>query len=252
MPKRIVIVPYKMGSTSAKALKDALVEEGIKCMRVAPNSRTYKPKKDDFLIYYGGVDIIRGTFKDVMNVDRHLATNKLRSLQAIQEAGISTVPFVTQKEDIPNDWKQIVARATLTGHSGQGITIHSTKDECPVVPLYTKYIKKTYECRVHVMNGEVIDAQVKRKTANATTEHNPLIRNIHTGWVYCRDNFTLDEKGAQIALAAVTSLGLQFGAVDLIYNQHYNEFYVLEVNTAPGLTGTTLSNYVKGIKKWFQ
>ena len=70
------------------------------------------------------------------------------------------------------------------------------------------------------------------------------IRNIHTGWVYCRDNYIPDPTSIQLAIDAVQAVGLDFGAVDLIYNQHYNQFYILEVNTAPGLEGTTLINYV--------
>jgi hypothetical protein len=38
-------------------------------------------------------------------------------------------------------------------------------------------------------------------------------------------------------------LELDFGAVDLIWNENQNVVYVLEVNTAPGMEGTTLENY---------
>ena len=136
-----------------------------------------------------------------------------------------------------------MARETLVGHSGAGITIHTTPTDLPTVSLYTKYVKKTYECRIHIFKGRMIDAQIKRKVRDVE-ENNPLIRNIHTGWVYCRDNYIPDPTSIQLAIDAVRVVGLDFGAVDLIYNQHYNQFYILEVNTAPGLEGTTLINYV--------
>ena len=44
------------------------------------------------------------------------------------------------------------------------------------------------------------------------------------------------------------SIGLDFGAVDVIYNGHSNRAYVLEINTAPGLTGTTLDNYAAALR----
>jgi len=44
---------------------------------------------------------------------------------------------------------------------------------------------------------------------------------------------------------AVNCLGLDFGAVDIIYNQKKDVSFVLEVNTAPGLEGSTLNEYVK-------
>ena len=38
-----------------------------------------------------------------------------------------------------------------------------------------------------------------------------------------------------------------FGAFDVIYNQKKNQAFVLECNTAPGIEGTTLDNYVEAI-----
>jgi len=46
-------------------------------------------------------------------------------------------------------------------------------------------------------------------------------------------------------LASVMALGLDFGAVDIVYNENDNKAYVLEINTAPGLSGTTLEKYVE-------
>jgi D-alanine-D-alanine ligase-like ATP-grasp enzyme len=45
------------------------------------------------------------------------------------------------------------------------------------------------------------------------------------------------------AIKAVNCLGLYFGAADVIWNDKEQRAYVLEVNTAPGLEGTTLENY---------
>ena len=39
--------------------------------------------------------------------------------------------------------------------------------------------------------------------------------------------------------------GLTFGSVDVIYNEHRDKAYVLEVNTASGLSGETVDDYVK-------
>jgi D-alanine-D-alanine ligase-like ATP-grasp enzyme len=49
---------------------------------------------------------------------------------------------------------------------------------------------------------------------------------------------------------AIKSLGLDFGAIDMIYNERRNQYYVLEVNTACGLTGTTLDKYVEVFKEF--
>ena len=235
-----------MGSQSCKRLKEKFLEVGHKALRVNPTSRTFRPKITDKYIYWGGSAFIGGNIEAFYNSYRTVASNKLNTFKALTQAGLSTVPW-TEEREIANEWltegKTVVARATLVGHSGAGITIHTTPTDLPTVSLYTKYVKKTYECRIHIFKGRMIDAQIKRKVRDVE-ENNPLIRNIHTGWVYCRDNYIPDPTSIQLAIDAVRVVGLDFGAVDLIYNQHYNQFYILEVNTAPGLEGTTLINYV--------
>lgn len=236
-----------MGSKSAKLLKEGLIVEGIKCFRKRVTD-VFIPRKDDLIIYYGGIDRLYHQEHLTINANRELAQNKLRAFEAFKADNLSTVEWTTSKE-MAATWPLAIARATLTGHSGKGITIHEQGQDLPDVRLYTKYMKKTYECRVHVFNGKVIDAQIKRKrTTDEPEETNTYIRNIHTGWVYCRKDFTLPEAAVELSLAAINAVGLDFGAVDLIYNQHYNKFYILEVNTAPGLEGTTLTNYIQEIK----
>lgn len=76
-----------------------------------------------------------------------------------------------------------------------------------------------------------------------------LIRNHANGFVFCRDNIIEPSDLRDVAIQAVTALGLDFGAVDVIWNEHYNKCYALEVNTAPGLEGTTLERYTNKIKE---
>ena len=54
------------------------------------------------------------------------------------------------------------------------------------------------------------------------------------------------------AKRSVIEAGLDFGAVDVIYNVHHKKAYVLEVNTAPGLEGTTLEVYARAISNFFR
>lgn len=246
---KYVIVPYKIGSQSAKRIQEGIISAGHRCVRVRPDSTTYRPRPTDKIIYYGGSPA-RYLSNTVINRTRDLANNKLKTLQRLQEVGLSTVEWTTSKEEASQWQGTVVARHTLSGHSGQGIETYNTEENpfqhFPDAPLYTKYLKKTYECRVHVFQGRVIDAQIKRKKiTDQQEETNNLIRNIHTGWVYCREDFVLPEPAKELSIQAVTAVGLDFGAVDLIYNKYYNKFYILEINTAPGIDGTTLSNYIQ-------
>jgi glutathione synthase/RimK-type ligase-like ATP-grasp enzyme len=117
-------------------------------------------------------------------------------------------------------------------------------------PLYTKYIKKADEYRVHVFDGEVIDVQQKRKRQEVENEDvDYQIRNSTGGWVFCRAEVDIPDICLSMARRAVSALGLTFGAVDIGYNRREDMAYVFEVNTAPGLEGTTLDTYYAAIEK---
>lgn len=112
---------------------------------------------------------------------------------------------------------------------------------------FVKYQKKKNEYRVHVFNGSVIDITQKKKRKGVTVD--TKIRNYHNGWVYCRDDVYIPEGIELLAIRTIKALNLHFGAVDIIWNELQNKCYVLEVNTAPGLTGTTLERYADAIKE---
>ena len=262
MYNRVIIIPYKIGSRSAKLLKESLVEDGVRCFRKTTSDQ-FNPKNTDLILYYGGTDhlMYERTTTNNINRCRYIAQNKLSAFRVLKDNNIPTVEW-TDSHTVALSWleqgKLIVGRRSLTGHSGQGIELYHADDvqgdaaiggEHECCPLFTIYMKKTYECRIHVFNGTVIDAQIKKKVKDYEGETNTYIRNHHTGWVYCREDFIPTDQCKQIAIDAVIALNLDFGAVDIIYNKYHNQYYVLEVNTAPGLEGTTLINYRKAIQR---
>ena len=140
--------------------------------------------------------------------------------------------------------------------SGDGRSVASGDGRCSPrrrivdAPLYTKYIKKADEYRIHVFDGRVIDVQQKRKRRSIPNEEiDYQIRNTAGGWVYCRDNVDCPTSCNDLAIRAVAALGLDFGAVDIGYNRHDKSPCVYEVNTAPGLEGTTLTKYREAIER---
>jgi len=172
-------------------------------------------------------------------------------------AGVQVVPYTLNWGEA-EDWHQagfdVVARHNLYGHSGEGIevVIGDQKKEdwgdVPEAPLYTKYIKKKSEYRVHVV-GEVTDIQKKRRRTDVEPEDcDYKVRNHSNGWVYCRENLNIPKGINELAISAVRALNLDFGAVDIIWNEHHNQMYVLEVNTAPGLEGATIDFYADNLR----
>ena len=237
------IKPYKSGSVSAKLLAQEL---GVK--RLREHSR-YKPPRRATILNWGSSQTIH--HDNVLNQPEAVrrAANKLSAFRIMRDANVSTPEFTTDM-NAAKEWQEdgfrVVARTVLNGHSGAGIIIVQPDDDCPRAPLYTKYTKKDKEYRVHVFNGKIIDTCEKRKRSGA--EGNSLVRTLNNGWVYCRQGVVLGDKGKQLAMAAVEALGLDFGAVDMI--ERSGKFYVLEVNCAPGISGSTLQAYVEALESY--
>ena len=179
------------------------------------------------------------------------ASNKLSTFNALKDKDGIRIPEFTTNRDTVAGWManghQVVARTVLSGHSGAGIILANSMADLPPAPLYVQYIKKQKEFRVHVAFGEVIDVQEKRKRSDLPDgfEANFQVRNHHTGWVYCRENITEPDGLRAMAIRTTEALGLNFGAVDIIFNAKRNECVCLEVNTAPGLEGQTVEKYAQ-------
>lgn len=205
--------------------------------------------------------IVWGSSKCPFNLD---GVRSINTPQAIQRASNKLVTFNTLKENpnvrIPNyteskeeaaTWVEeghvVIARTQLSAHSGAGIVVCSRVDDLPDCKLYTKYVKKKKEFRVHVVGGQVIDVQQKKQRSDFTGDVNFAVRNHQNGWIYAREDIEEPDDLRQNAISAVLALGLDFGAVDIIYNQHQNQSYVLEVNTSPGLEGTSVQNYANAL-----
>ena len=246
------IYAYKNGSASAKALSEAL---GIK--RLKHERSKFKGNANKTVINWGSSRLPEEVLRcKVINTPASVskAANKFSFFRAMAEAGVSVPPHTEAPEAVA-EWLEkghtVVARTVLNGNSGEGIVLIEQGQEIVKAPLYTRYIPKKDEYRVHVAFGEVIDVQRKaRKKDVEDADVNWRIRNLAGGFIFARadvGNAPVDVM--EQAVHAVESIGLHFGAVDVIYNDKEKKAYVLEVNTAPGLMGTTLEIYTETFKK---
>lgn len=183
------------------------------------------------------------------------ASNKLKSFELFKEADVSIPQFFKTKEAASeylegNPGKSVVARTVLNGHSGAGIVICDDVGGLVDAPLYTEYVKKQQEYRYHVFAGEVVDIQRKARKREVPDEAvNWQVRNLDGGFIFAREGVVASPVASEEAIKAVAALGLDFGAVDLIYRERDDKYFVLEVNSAPGLAGTTLEGYAKRFKE---
>lgn len=255
------IYPYKNGSQGAKDLAQAL---GIKQIKLEGSK--FRGSKDKLVINWGSSTMSDEAMKcEVLNKPEAVAvaSNKLSFFKKIQEhnslvAAANKVSIPKVIYDLRNAREHfyagytLVCRTILNGHSGAGIVLCDPKehtiDQIPDCQLYVVYMPKKSEYRVHVLNGEVVDIQKKVRRAETPDDQvNWKIRNHDNGFNYARDEVAenVPKHVLDNSVKAVTACGLDFGAVDVIYNEGKKAAYVLEINTAPGLTGATLEGYRK-------
>ncbi len=244
--RRTRIYAYNNGSRSARALSGAL-----NVLRLRHEGSRFRQRSSDLIINWGSGSC---PYANVLNPSSAVtaASDKLLALRALENHDSINVPPFTTNRDVANQWlddnKKVVCRTLLRANSGRGIVVAETQGEMVQAPLYTQYVPKTQEYRVHVFDGEVLDVQRKARNRDIADEDvNWQIRNHSNGFIFAREGVTLPQAALEQAVEAVSALSLDFGAVDMIYNERRDTYYVLEVNTAPGLEGTTLEKYVEKI-----
>jgi hypothetical protein len=198
------------------------------------------------------------------------AVNKIATLDLLSTNNIST-PIYTTHKDISTLWFEnpraiVFCRTLINSSKGKGIVVARKPEELVDAPLYTLYIPKDEEYRFHIFNRKVIHIQKKLKLTTEELEvrgivdRNPLIRNSSNGYVFSSNlTFELEDDGSYVdtkyfwlteySIKAVSALGLDFGAVDLIVGKD-GKTYVLEINSAPGIEGATLTKYVEAFQNY--
>ena len=259
---KIKLYPYNTASASAIALRNALRAESKDSLIINENSPRTRPR-NDVVINWGNSTAPVGF--SWMSHDLNppsavaIAANKLHTFNNLLYEDVCVPPF-TEDIELANIWVDeggtVVVRHRLNGHSGVGIELvtHESlheEDGLPDARLYVLYKKKRSEYRVHVFKNEVIDVQEKRKEREFDRSNlQSKIRSRSNGWVFCRDNIVEPSELRAVARQSITALGLDFGAADIIYNQREDKCYVLEVNTAVGLEGTTVGIYRDAINNY--
>lgn len=236
------LMPYKRFSKSSKALRHTL---GIRV--VHPDK---SPRGRELVVNWGCSKDKPSAICRFLNVPSKVAVaiDKLATFKALKAADVAVPEFTTDVE-VAKGWirdeYRVLARYMLRSHSGNGIKVVKTLEEMPSdAPLYVRYYRKKHEFRVHVFNGQVIDYVQKKAKSDKPENFNEYVRSYNNGWVFCRDNIVHIDAIKQEAVKAVVALGLDFGAVDIIYTKN-NKPIVLEVNCAPALEGTTVEAYAR-------
>lgn len=201
------------------------------------------------------------------------AISKVKSYEAFGSSGTPTVEW-TLSRDTAAQWLQegsgvLCRRDGLSG--GRGITFvpKGSQSALPESDFYVKYFPKSHEYRAHVFRGRLIDLTQKRLKNGAKKDDDApaeakIVRSLDNGWVHTHENMDLPGERRQrleeVAVSAVASLGLDFGAVDILLytpdkgpRKGTDVVAVAEVNTAPGLGNeVTLNAYTEAIQQYYR
>lgn len=251
----LFVLPYNPASESAKLLAREL---GVMRIKTDGTSR-FTGGSQKVIINWGCRDLPEEVAKcRILNNPEavKVCADKLKFFEAVREAAkCRYVPFTTKKEEA-QEWldkgKVVMARRILNGHSAHGLEVIEQGDILCDAPLYTLYIPKKDEYRIHVMNGKAFIVQRKALRQDADINNvNWKVRNLANGFIFARNE---DEKPPEDVItqaeAAVASIpGLDFGSVDVIWNEHRKEAFILEINTASGLTGSSIPDYGNQFKQ---
>lgn len=233
---RILVRPPNRPSNGAQTINN-LLGEMSRLSRRSPVPRQYRA-----VVNWGNPSPLEvGDHVRIVNKPQSCssAINKLSAMSTMQAEGVRVPEFTREPpEEARGIW---LARTSLTGSGGAGIKVVRRGDAFPAAPLYVKYVPKLEEWRVHVAFGKGILAQKKlRQSNNEQTADQKLIRNHDNGWVFAPRTLDADQSLMDEAIKAVSALGLDFGAVDIVVGKDDGLPYVLEVNTAPGIESPTV------------
>jgi glutathione synthase/RimK-type ligase-like ATP-grasp enzyme len=246
------IYSHNPNSASAKALSDAM---GVR--RISHTNSRYRGRDDKVVINWGSSRLPENiTQSYVLNSPDSVrdCVDKLSFFRMAEEAGLGLyIPPFTESRDEALSWLEagthtIFARQTLVGSGGDGIVIIERPDQMVDAPLYTKYIPKFSEWRLHFSsrNGGVVFHQQKKgiRRDSPPVGNDFRVQNTANGFIFLQaEPYTCPPEVFQAGQEVFNTTGLAFGALDIIYNRRTQRAYVLEVNTAPGLEGVSIARY---------
>jgi hypothetical protein len=256
----MIINPYKLGSRGAKALRDKLRDRDVKCwtLQRAPKSM------HALIVNWGssGIDYpLEG--KHVVNHPSQVAlmSNKVKFFEATK--GSDDTVVWTRDHDTALEWgTKVFARTKVEASGGEGIVVFDPETDSletlPRAPLYTRYVPKTHEYRLHLARGlnhkgftvMLVQRKVFVKTPERPAPLDWKVRSHANGFIfqaYPMVNVEMRVPAVVMEAAGRVMAGyfpdLHFAALDVMYHDKHRKAYVIEGNTAPGLENDTINVY---------
>lgn len=184
------------------------------------------------------------------------ASNKKQARAAFQEAEVPAPKLFLRGRDVTQNDLPVIGR-TSYHKKGQGFWFCKTLNDVRRAvdrgaTHFLEFVPRTREYRVHTFckkkafgkEARTADDYVSVKLAEKVWQEetkpdpNQVQKNHEFGWVFLGQQDRREEELDVVRFAAkqaIAALGLDFGAVDVMYKIRDKRPYVLEVNSTPSL-----------------
>lgn len=257
----IYIYSYCNKSKSANLLRDGFNKLGVPSVLINHVNSRFRGNPDKTVINWGASKLPYEVMcARILNHPKRVAraVDKVRFFEHSELTDTYNTPEYTTDKGVAEEWidagKTVVGRHLIKGHASKGIVLYTPNDQLDEAPLYTLYRKKKREFRVHVMNNlDEALVQEKKRKFNVNINGKDFMVCDPEKFAFCNTDGKLNPafrvRLVQVARSVINHMGLDFGGVDIGYNQFHNDFTVYEVNTAPGIDGSDIRWYCDNLLK---
>lgn len=170
-----------------------------------------------------------------------LCLNKGQVTNAFNEGGQYLQKFI----DIKDEYRLHVVDNRVI-HAVKKVKRENHKDA--FIKHYSEHVENFAKKRGKAIDKDTMDLIMDRMARKFATGADMVVRSNTRGWKFSRLKLTtLNTALAEEAVKAVKALGLDYAAVDCCID-HNGDVYIIEVNTGPGLEGTSLEAWVTALK----
>lgn len=236
----------ELGISSGKTLENVPDNEKVFCWGARKKYvEPYNERRVDFI-------------NSLDNIERS-AKDKFTQLTFLKDYRIN-IPNLCLKRNVRESLNRGYLRYPIVGRKkyhkgGEGLYICLQKKDIEPyaddIHYFLNYIPTKKEYRVHIFNGRIIRVSTKRPTEDAD---NNWVETFNRGWKFIdlkpRYIENLDPRVKREAINTINTLGLLFGAVDIVVREGDEKPFVLEANTAPALSDKGLAIYIDVIKDY--
>ena len=180
-------------------------------------------------------------------VIRMVANKYLLSIELLRNG----FPHVVINSEIPEHFP-VVVRKELSKSGGKGIVI--CRNEAEFTPLrefmWSYWVNFRYELGVHILGGEIVKI-FKKLWIGTEPEPEFPIKNSDRNYSFSICKLESFKRLPEIVRNLISIVPIQFGRIDIGWDEEEGQYKVIEINSAPGLSenDSTLNLYAEFLMK---